>query len=314
MKMIAIFGLGGVGAYLGARLANFYGSDSKVAQIDFIARGETLSAVRRDGIILEFKGSTIAGKAHLVCDNPAKIGLCDYILFCAKNYSLDSFLEGISPCVGKETVLVPFANGIEAYDRISATFPENFTAPACAYIISQIVQKGRVMCTSANPLFLFGKPRGEDARLSELRELFKAAGINAKTTPKILERVWRKFAFISPLSTAMSNYGLPYAKFRKNEEANAALLNLLSEFCKIAKASLPELEADLFDSTLADYDKLMPSDSTTSMQRDFMSKRKSELDSLTGYICQLGRKFGIDTPVYDKFYEVLKQKETLSGV
>ena len=86
MKKIAIFGLGGVGAYLGARLANFYGADSKVAQIDFIARGETLSAVRRDGIILEFKGSTIAGKAHLVCDNPAKIGLCDYILFCAKNY------------------------------------------------------------------------------------------------------------------------------------------------------------------------------------------------------------------------------------
>ena len=170
------------------------------------------------------------------------------------------------------------------------------------------------MCTSANPLFLFGKPRGEDERLSELREFFKAAGINAKTTPKILERVWRKFAFISPLSTAMSNYALPYAKFRKNEEANAALLNLLSEFCKVAKASLPELEDDLFDSTLADYDKLMPSDSTTSMQRDFMAKRKSELDSLTGYISLLGKKFGIDTPVYDKFYEVLKAKELLAKI
>ena len=94
MKKIAIFGLGGVGAYLGARLANFYGADSEDIQINFIARGETLNAIKSGGIILEFKGSTITGNAHLVCDNPAKIGVCDYVLFCAKNYSLDSFLGG----------------------------------------------------------------------------------------------------------------------------------------------------------------------------------------------------------------------------
>ena len=314
MKKIAIFGLGGVGAYLGARLASFYAADSADVQICFIARGETLRAVEREGVILEFKGSTIVGRPCMVSDSPAKIGLCDYVLFCAKNYALDSFLREISPCLGKDTVLIPFSNGVEAYDRLRAAFPDNFTAAGCAYIISQIVQKGRVMCTSANPLFLFGKPRGEDARLEELCAIFKSAGINAKCTPRILEKVWSKFAFISPLSSAMSLYGLPYGKFRQNREADEALRALLREFCEIARFSEAGIGESLYADTLESYDKLMPSDSTTSMQRDFMAKTKSELDSLTGYVCKLGKNLGVPTPNYEDFYAKLKKKEALCGL
>lgn len=311
MKKIAIFGLGGVGAYLGARLASFYKPDSTDVQICFMARGETLRALERDGVILEFKGSTIVGRPSVASGAPAKIGVCDYVLFCAKNYALDSFLKEILPCVGKDTVLIPFSNGVEAYDRLRATFPDNFTAAGCAYIISQIVQRGRVMCTSANPLFLFGNPRGEDSRLEDLCAIFKSAGINAKCTPRILEKVWSKFAFISPLSTAMAEYGLPYGKFRENREADGALRALLREFCEIASLSEAGIGGDLFKNTLESYDKLMPSDSTTSMQRDFMAKTKSELDSLTGYVCKLGKKLGVPTPNYELFYDKLKKKEAL---
>lgn len=310
MTKISIFGIGGVGGYLGARLASFY--EKSGTEVFFIARKESKEAIEADGLVLEFKGSAIIGHPKKVSANPADFGVCDYVLFCAKNYSADDFLEIIKPCVGKDTVLMSFANGIEAYEKIKKAFPENLTAAACAYIISQIAKKGLVKCMSANPLFLFGKPDGCDARLENLEKIFKDADINAKCTSDILNRVWSKFAFISPLSTAMAYYGVSYAKFRADVQADESLKNLLREFCEVAKASCKTLPDTLFDDTLASYDKLMPSDSTTSMQRDFLDGKKSELDSLTGYISKLGASLGIKTPNYDKFYELLRKKEALA--
>ena len=48
-----------------------------------------------------------------------------------------------------------------------------------------------------------------------------------------------------------------------------------------------------------------PPTGTTSMQRDLMAGRPSELDAQTGAVVRLGRQHGIATPVHDVLYAVL---------
>ena len=48
-----------------------------------------------------------------------------------------------------------------------------------------------------------------------------------------------------------------------------------------------------------------PADTTSSMQRDIMAGRPSELEAQTGAVVRLGKKTGIPTPVNDSIYAKL---------
>ena len=58
-----------------------------------------------------------------ISDNGNNFGIQDFILVCVKNYSLDSIVKLLSPCVGEKTVIVPIMNGIEANSKLSEFFP-----------------------------------------------------------------------------------------------------------------------------------------------------------------------------------------------
>ena len=75
---IAIMGAGAVGGYFGGLLA-LAGND-----VTFIARGEHLRAMQKNGLTLETpKGSLRVTKARFVAE-PAEVGPCDMVLFAVK--------------------------------------------------------------------------------------------------------------------------------------------------------------------------------------------------------------------------------------
>lgn len=49
----------------------------------------------------------------------------------------------------------------------------------------------------------------------------------------------------------------------------------------------------------------LPADSKTSMQLDFEAGKKTELESLSGYIVREGEKCGVEVPLMRKCYEAL---------
>jgi len=64
---------------------------------------------------------------------------------------------------------------------------------------------------------------------------------------------------------------------------------------------------DIISSSLETLSRF-PYDATTSMQRDFESGRKTELDTFTGYIVKSGKELGVETPLYQEVYnELLKR-------
>jgi 2-dehydropantoate 2-reductase len=64
------------------------------------------------------------------------------------------------------------------------------------------------------------------------------------------------------------------------------------------------LPNDVVRETLGFTDSL-PAEGTTSMQRDIMAGRPSELGAQSGAVVRLGREKGIPTPVHDLLYRVL---------
>ena len=109
---IAVMGSGGQGGLFGSVLSRA-GHDGT-----FIARGKNLEIIQSKGFTLRSKiFGDFKVQVHAT-DNPESVDEVDLILFCVKNYDLDTAAEQIKPMIGSETIVLTVQNGVEAPDRI----------------------------------------------------------------------------------------------------------------------------------------------------------------------------------------------------
>ena len=94
----------------------------------------------------------------------------------------------------------------------------------------------------------------------------------------------------------------------------ARLVAALEEVAQIARAHGKNLNAETIGKTLAMIDAQRP-ETTSSMQRDIMAGRPSELEAQTGALVRFGKKTGIVTPVHDSIYaELLPPEKRARGL
>jgi hypothetical protein len=101
---IAVMGSGGIGGYLGARLAQA-GED-----VIFIARGSHLEAMQQKGLRVESPLGEIHLRDVTATETPADVGFVDIVVFAVKAYDTDSAAAAIVPLVGPATRVVTGVN------------------------------------------------------------------------------------------------------------------------------------------------------------------------------------------------------------
>ena len=111
---IAVMGTGGVGGYFGASLAQA-GSD-----VVFIARGAHLAAMRANGLRVESAGGDIVLPKVAATDDPASLAPVDVVMFCVKLWDVERGAAQIAPLVARGGVVIPFQNGIDSAEVLSA--------------------------------------------------------------------------------------------------------------------------------------------------------------------------------------------------
>src|ERR1044071_3097799 len=122
MKRIAILGLGGVGGYIGGKLAAHF-SNSNDVEIVFIARGAHAEEIRLHGLrLITSQGEQIVHPS-MITAKPEEAGIFDLVICSVKSYDLETSISAVNPCVGEHTVILPLLNGVDAAPRIRAMIP-----------------------------------------------------------------------------------------------------------------------------------------------------------------------------------------------
>ncbi len=307
MTRILIVGIGGVGGYFGGLLARAF-QDSDTVQVSFLARGAHLEAIREHGLEVVKGEKTSTARPATATDDASGLDVMDYILLCTKTYDLEATIRSLQGCVRDDTVILPLLNGVDSKERIEQVYPRNLVCNGCAYIISRLTEPGRIENTGLVETLHFGVQDKDDPRLSRLEQLFREAGIEATCHMDILPVIWEKFIFISSVATSTSYYDMPTREILEEEERRTALNGLLREVYSLAKAKHIHVSEETIQEAL---DRLasLPLDATSSMHSDFTGgKRETELESLTGYVVQESRSYGLDTPFFDMMYAALKQR------
>src|SRR5262245_12441578 len=104
---ILVYGAGAVGGYFGALLAR---GGHEVA---FVARGENLAALRRDGLRVDLGGELLHVAPVTAVDDPARAPRPELVLVCGKSYDTSAAARALRPVVGADTIVLSLQNGIE---------------------------------------------------------------------------------------------------------------------------------------------------------------------------------------------------------
>jgi 2-dehydropantoate 2-reductase len=300
---IGILGLGGVGGYFGGLLAKAY-FHSDAVEIIFIARGETRKAIAQNGLKIILDESEMIVFPNLVTDNPQEIGKLDYLICATKTYDIESSLLSIENCIIPSTVILPLYNGVDATERIQTLFPENIVLQGCTYIVSMILSPGVIRKLGHFEKLFFGSTTAPVSKLNALQAILENAEIESYLAEQIEETVWEKFIFISPLASVTSYLNQNIGAILNNPANKSIYIALLNEINSVAAAKGLALPKDIVAQTIAKLEK-SPQEATSSMHRDFLANRKTEVVSLTAYVVNEGEKYAVETPTYQMILEQL---------
>ncbi len=288
---IAVVGLGGVGAYIGAKLCALKDEH----EIIFVARGDHLKAIQENGLkIID------VDKEEVYFPSSAKETISeplDIVFLCTKTYHSQEAISQLGVAITKETLLIPIANGVNSQELLSPLTPARVTQ-ACVYIVSHKVRPGLVKKATDTFILILS----ED--IKELLEpLLVKAGLRTKFSADIRKELWKKYLFISAMGCMTSFYqqGMGYVYKEHHEE----LLKLFNEVLSVAKAQGIKLDTTEVDKALSIASKL-PLDAPTSLWLDMQGKGKNELESLCHYLILTAQKHDLPMPIMQKIYTKLK--------
>jgi 2-dehydropantoate 2-reductase len=297
---IALVGAGGIGAIYGAALAK------AGADVTFVARGAHLAAMQQNGLKIEGdRGETLIRPAQAT-DDPATIGVVDYVLLCVKLWDVESAGEQLRPIVGPDTAVVPLQNGVDAAERLIPILGRAPVMGGTAFVTGSIISPGVVRQTGTYFQITFGEldggvsPRGE-----RLRDLCAAAGIDGMLSPDIRVPLWQKFLLLVPLANLNALTRVPLGGWRGDAELLRLFEDSLRETIAVGEAEGVALPSDSFDKVMATMWS-MPDYHMTSMGNDLLRGNRLELPWFAGKIVELGERHGIPTPSNAFVYTALK--------
>jgi 2-dehydropantoate 2-reductase len=300
---IAIIGVGGVGGYFGGKLAK--------AGVDtvFIARGATLDALRSKGLRVDSIAGDFVVERVNATDDPSSVGPVDAVIFTTKAWQIPDAAAKATPLIGKDTIAVPLENGMEAPDQLARAFGREHVLGGLCGIVSYIVAPGHIKHVAIEPFVMFGElDNSHTPRVERLHQTFERAGIKTDIPPDIHRSMWSKFLFIAPMSAIGALTRAPVGSWRSIPETREIAIRAMDEIIAVAKARGIDLGDDAVERTLARYDGMAP-DSTSSLQRDIIEGKPSELEAQAGAIVRMAREAKVATPICETLYALLLPQE-----
>lgn len=296
---IAVIGAGAVGGYFGGRLA-LNGNE-----VTFLVRGKTFQALRSRPLRVESLKGDFEIRVRAV-DHPADVGAVEVVLVAVKAWQLPEAAAAIGKIPDRNSVIVPLQNGMDAPAQLAKIVGPGRVSGGLCRIVSEAIAPGHIRHYWAEPSLAFGEIESleKNDRLVLLRDAFAASDVRADIPRDIVKAMWEKFLFIAPWGSLGASTQLPVGPLRSAPESRARLVQALHEVAEIARTEGSDLHPDSVNRTLAILDSL-PADTTSSMQRDLMGGRPSELEAQTGAVVRFGRKTGVATPVHDAIYAEL---------
>jgi len=321
---ICIYGAGAIGGYMAVELTDA-GFDVCV-----IARGEHLTAIRKNGLTLRIGGKE---KNHRIpaSDNPADFGLQDYVICTLKAQQSCENAEKFVSLLGPDTAMVVAVNGIpwwyfykegsqyegrhlESVDPGGRQWKHIGPERAIGCVIdpaAEVVAPGIIEHQGFNR-FTLGEPDGSQSeRVKKLAAILTAAGMDAPVRDAIRWNVWLKLwgnVCYNPIS-ALTHTTLERITQGPLREL---CLKAMTETRAVTQSLGVHIPEEMMLRRLDAAGKA--AGHKMSMLQDLERRRSMEIDALVTVVQELGRMTGTPTPTVDVLLVLVQELARQEGL
>lgn len=310
----AIIGAGGTGGILG-----FYMTKAD-RDVTLIARGRHLAAMQEKGLAVEkmWDGTTeiIPVKAM---DMEHYEEQPDVVLVCVKGYSMEDTIPFIQRVAKPSTIVIPVLNIYGTGAKMQEQLPKLLVTDGCIYVSANIkepgvlIQHGRILRVVYGVRNMSTQKvnikRAHEEMLDALKNIkkdFDDSGIDGVLSENIQRDALEKFSYVSPIGAAGLYYHATAADFQREGKQREAFKTMIREIAALAEAMGVPFERDMVEVNLKILSSLAP-EATTSMQRDVMEGKDSEIDGLVYEVVRMGERYHVPVPMYAKVAEKLRE-------
>ncbi len=303
---LCIVGAGAIGCTLAARLV------AAGQPVNMLARGDTLAALRQNGVCLKDLDGEHRGPVN-ASNDCATLGEQDLLFICTKAPALASLLPSLAPLIGATTIVIPVVNGVPwwyfhgvqgrfAEHQVHAVDPNGALSTAldldrvlgCVVFITAETEAPGVARSNNPHLMILGEPNERmSERLEWARALIAKAGIEARATERIRDQLWTKIiANLSsnPLSVIT---GATLEELYGKTELKSVVAKILQETLLTAAAYGARINFD--PQTFMELGAGM-GPVRTSMLQDYEQGRPLELAAIGDAVVELAGYQGLSMP------------------
>ncbi len=274
---IAVLGAGAVGCYFGGLLAR------AGASVTLIGRPQHVEAITRDGLFLESLhfGQRIPVSAST---DVAAVRGAQVVLLCVKTPDTEEAARSLAPHLAGGTVVVSLQNGVDNAERFrSAVGIEALPA---------------------------GRQRDDRCRrqLEDLASVFARAGVPCLVSDNIEADLWTKLIMNCAYNAISALSRARYGRIVRTPWTRDVMRQVTDEAIAVARASGVRFpDGDLVESVFKLGEAMAGALSSTA--QDIGRGKRTEIDSLNGYVARRGAELGIATPVNQTLHALVKLLE-----
>jgi 2-dehydropantoate 2-reductase len=302
---IVVVGAGAVGCYFGGMLAK------AGEHVTLIGRPEHVGAIVRDGLVIE-RGSGEERIPVAASSEIAAVADADVALVTAKSVDTEDVARALVPHLRPSSLVVSLQNGVDNVERIHAASGMH-AAASVVYVAVERAGPGRVKHNARGDLVLgelpgHPVPGGRDA-LECLAARFVRAGVPCPLSDNVQGELWAKLA-INCAYNALSALGQArYGRIIANPPTRELARELIRESIAVGRAAGVVLPAGDLVEIGMEVGKAM-SNQLSSTAQDIARGKRTEIDSLNGYVARKGAELAVPTPVNTTLHALVKLLET----
>jgi 2-dehydropantoate 2-reductase len=300
---IAVVGAGAVGGYFGGMVAR------AGAPVVMIGRAPFVEAVNQNGLLLDTLHFKVSVRVEASTELDAVRG-AEVVLFCVKTTDTAETARALAPLLSPNAIVISMQNGVDNAEQIHAASGIDALG-AVVYVAASVPQPGTIKHVGRGDLVV--GPR--NARTEHIVALFEHAGVPCRISDNIEGELWVKLTWNCALNAVSALGRAKYGQIAANEDARKVVSEVVHEVLAVARAANihpPGLENPQVALASALKGANQMSEALSSTAQDLLRGKRTEIDSLNGYISRRGAALGVPTPINHALFALVKLTESRS--
>jgi 2-dehydropantoate 2-reductase len=289
-----------VGGYFGGLLAR------AGAPVVMIGRPTFVEAVKKNGLFLDTLQFQESVRVEASTELDAARG-ADLVLFCVKTTDNAMTARALAPLLAPGALVLSFQNGVDNVEQIRAVAAIE-ALPTVVYVAASVPEPGRVKHVGRGDL-VFGPTNEKTERATAL---FTRAGVPCRISENIEGELWTKLVWNCALNAVSALGRAKYGQIAASADARKVVETVVDEVLAVAHAANvhpPGLEDPKTAIAGAFKIATQMAEAFSSTAQDMNRGKRTEIDSLNGFVSRRGAELGVAAPVNHALYALVKLAE-----